>query len=151
MHVRIKSDGRGARRMDARLALHFHTLINRRRNRLSAARRALDAHSAGGCTALLPQRSSAKSALTIAPGRRMKCLIERPPWCKAASRGYTVVTANSCGQSRGRVAQSPRGAANRTPNIRHPPPRTCSSMMTAHTQAPLYAVHRHSGDPKCPI
>ncbi|WP_442870032.1 hypothetical protein [Bradyrhizobium sp. CCBAU 45389] len=41
----------------------------------------------------------------------------------------------SCGLGAGTGSVVPQGAENRSLHIRHPSPKSCSSMMTAHTPA----------------
>nr|WP_245452285.1 DUF2285 domain-containing protein [Bradyrhizobium forestalis] len=64
----------------------FHTRSKQRRKPLSAAIRALDAHSIGGSCRIIAEALLGKNVSPIAPGRRMICAIERSAWCKAVSR-----------------------------------------------------------------
>ncbi|MFC4922368.1 MULTISPECIES: DNA -binding domain-containing protein [Bradyrhizobium] len=65
----------------------FHQLSKQRRERLSAAIRALDAHSAGRSYRVIAEALFCKKRVLLRePGRRMICAIEQSAWCKAASR-----------------------------------------------------------------
>lgn len=54
----------------------FHQISKQRRERLSAAIRALDAHSSGGSYRTIAEALFGKSAFLNAPGRRTICAIE---------------------------------------------------------------------------